>query len=398
MIFNMVGGAGGGKDGAATLTVQAPINTDVTVSKDTKSYMKNSGSTGIVTFQGLTTGEWAVSISNELQTQTRTVTITTTYSVVIAFFAATINITYPAGSTCTVKKDSITLTAPDTSGAWDCVVPSTGVWNVYCTDGELTVDQDVTITADGETQSLNLAYFTATIAVTYPAGSTCSTTMGDITLNAPDTSGTWTCIVHYAGNWVFTCTDGTQITTNTVTISTDGESKSLTLSYTLYLYRNGVKGVAFTSSGRLKDVTETGVRYSITWEVVWDSAFVTLKCASTISNGNGVAITTSNSLDLSAYNTLKCVVPTDCYCHLMSGCFGVSSGVAQFNTDGGITNALYKKYFSSKSISDLGGISSGTYILDISAATRGYIFMQVGGRSNNAFTELKISDIELYLS
>ena len=247
MIFNMVGGAGGGKDGAAILTVQAPINTDVTVSKDTKSYTKNSGSSGTVTFRGLTTGDWAVSISNELQTQTRTVTITTTYSVVIAFFAATINITYPAGSTCIVKKDNITLTAPDTSGTWDCVVPSTGVWNVYCTDGELTVDQDVTITADGETQSLNLAYFTATIAVTYPAGSTCSTTMGDITLNAPDTSGTWTCIVHYAGNWVFTCTDGTQTTTNTVTISTDGESKSLVLAYQLIFFDTNTTSIGYTA-------------------------------------------------------------------------------------------------------------------------------------------------------
>jgi hypothetical protein len=236
MIFNMVGGAGGGRDGAAILTVQAPINTDVTVSKDTKSYTKNSGTTGVVTFQGLTTGEWAVSISNELQTQTRTVTITTTYSVVIAFFTATINITYPAGSTCTVTKGSTVFTAPDTSGTWDCVVPGTGTWVVACTDGALSSSQNVSITADGQTESVTLAYFTATIAVTYPAGSTCSTAMGDITLNAPDTSGAWNCVVHYAGDWVFTCTDGSQSTTNTVTISTDGESKSLTLSYRLYLF------------------------------------------------------------------------------------------------------------------------------------------------------------------
>ena len=169
MIFNMVGGAGGGKDGAATLTVTAPPNTNITVSKDTKSYTKNSGLTGVAVFQGLTTGQWTVSISNEQQTQTRTINITTTYSIVIAFFAATINITYPAGSTCTVTKGSTVFTAPDTSGTWDCVVPSTGTWVVACTDGELTSSQNVSITTDGQAESITLAYFTATKLNTIPA-------------------------------------------------------------------------------------------------------------------------------------------------------------------------------------------------------------------------------------
>lgn len=45
-------------------------------------------------------------------------------------FAATINITYPAGSVCTAICGSTTLTAPDTSGTWACAVPNAGTWEI----------------------------------------------------------------------------------------------------------------------------------------------------------------------------------------------------------------------------------------------------------------------------
>ena len=46
------------------------------------------------------------------------------------FFGATINITYPAGSTCTATDGVTTLIAPDTTGVWACVVPNAGTWTV----------------------------------------------------------------------------------------------------------------------------------------------------------------------------------------------------------------------------------------------------------------------------
>ena len=60
--------------------------------------------------------------------------ITADYSAEITFFAATIHITYPAGSTCTATDGVTTLTAPDTSGTWDCVVPNAGTWTVTVVD------------------------------------------------------------------------------------------------------------------------------------------------------------------------------------------------------------------------------------------------------------------------
>lgn len=307
MIFNMVGGAGGGKDGAATLTVTAPPNTNITVSKDTKSYTKNSGLTGVAVFQGLTTGTWTVSISNEQQTQTRTINITTTYSIVIAFFAATINITYPAGSTCTVTKGSTVFTAPDTSGTWDCVVPSTGTWVVACTDGELTSSQNVSITTDGQTESITLTYFTATINITYPATSTCTVTNSSGATIATDTNTatstkTFVATVHRVGVYTITATatDGSgKSKSQSVEITSDGQSASVTLSYELVLFNNGVvSDYAWDSSnnnGYGDGKVSNGLIYL--YGYTYDNGLV-------LAPGWG-EIGISSAINLSDYSTLK---------------------------------------------------------------------------------------------
>lgn len=73
-------------------------------------------------------------------------------------FEATINITYPSGSTCTVTNGTYTLTAPDTTGIWACVVPVTATWTVSCTDGSRSESKAVSITSDGQTESVSLDY------------------------------------------------------------------------------------------------------------------------------------------------------------------------------------------------------------------------------------------------
>lgn len=75
-------------------------------------------------------------------------------------FSATINITYPAGSTCTCTDGTATLTAPDTSGTWVCTVPNAGTWTVSSTDGDKSKSADVVITTDGQTESVTLLYIT----------------------------------------------------------------------------------------------------------------------------------------------------------------------------------------------------------------------------------------------
>ena len=151
---NVSGGSGG------TLTVTAPANVTVTVSKDGKTKTKNSGTSGVVVYKGLASGTWTVTITGDGKTAQKNVVVTTDYSTVIAFFAATINITYPAGSTCTCSDGTTTLSAPDTSGTWACIVPNAGTWTVSSTDGDRSKSADVVITTDGQTESVTLQYIT----------------------------------------------------------------------------------------------------------------------------------------------------------------------------------------------------------------------------------------------
>lgn len=151
-------GASGGTGG--TLTVTAPANVTVTVSKDGKTKTKNSGTSGVVVFKGLEAGAWTVTITGDDKTAQKNVVVTTDYSTMIAFFAATINITYPAGSTCTCSDGTTTLSAPDTSGTWACIVPNAGTWTAAATDGVENTSESVSITTDGQTVAVELSYYT----------------------------------------------------------------------------------------------------------------------------------------------------------------------------------------------------------------------------------------------
>ena len=150
--FGASGGAGG------TLTVTAPANVTVTVSKDGKSKIQNSGTSGVVVFKGLASGTWTLAIMDGSQTSSKPVVVTADYSTVIAFFAATINITYPAGSTCTCSDGTTTLSAPDTSGTWACIVPNAGTWTAAATDGVENTSESVSITTDGQIAAIELSY------------------------------------------------------------------------------------------------------------------------------------------------------------------------------------------------------------------------------------------------
>lgn len=151
-------GAGGGAGSGGTLTVMAPVGVTVTLSKGTKTYTRTANASGRAVFKGLATGTWTLTITDGVQTATKTVEITADYSEAIAFFAATINVTYPAGSACTATDGTTTLNAPDKSGTWECVVPNTGTWTISAADGSSTSSKDVSITTDGQTESVSLSY------------------------------------------------------------------------------------------------------------------------------------------------------------------------------------------------------------------------------------------------
>ena len=172
-MIGRVNTGGGGSGG--TLTVTAPANVTVTVSKDGKTKTKNSGTSGVVVFKGLASGTWTLTITDGSQTSSKPVVVTADYSTVIAFFAATINITYPAGSTCTCSDGTTTLSAPDTSGTWACIVPNAGAWTVSSTNGTESDSQIVSITTDGQSKSIELSY---NLRYLYKDGDKCDSATG----------------------------------------------------------------------------------------------------------------------------------------------------------------------------------------------------------------------------
>lgn len=147
MIINMSGGGiSGGK-----LTVTTPgAGITVTASKDGKTKTKVSGADGTAVFKGLESGTWTITMTDGSQTAQKTVAVTTDYAVALTFFAATIHVTYPAGSTCTATDGVTTLTAPDTSGTWVCVVPNAGTWEITSVPGIDASEGTVVISSNGE--------------------------------------------------------------------------------------------------------------------------------------------------------------------------------------------------------------------------------------------------------
>ena len=73
-------------------------------------------------------------------------------------FSATISITYPSGSTCTVSNYKKTWTAPNTTGSWTLKVNEVGVYTVKAVSGSKSNTAEVIITTDGQTETVALAY------------------------------------------------------------------------------------------------------------------------------------------------------------------------------------------------------------------------------------------------
>lgn len=156
----MIGRVNTGGGSGCILTITAVASETVTISKNGKSKSKTTDSKGIAVFRGLDTGKWTIVIVRGGVPITRVVTVTADYHVAIPLFAATINITYPAGSTCTCSDGTTTLSAPDTSGTWACIVPNAGTWTVSSTDGDKSKSADVVIITNGQTESVTLLYIT----------------------------------------------------------------------------------------------------------------------------------------------------------------------------------------------------------------------------------------------
>lgn len=158
--------AGGGGSSGATLTITGVAGATVTASKNGKTYTRTINNSGTAVFKGLSTGVWTVTMSGGGQSTTRTVEITADYSLTIAYFSATITITYPANSTCVVTDSSGATIASDTNTGtsaktWTATVGATGTYTITATatDGSgKTKTTIVSITTNGQSETVALMF------------------------------------------------------------------------------------------------------------------------------------------------------------------------------------------------------------------------------------------------
>lgn len=161
MIYVLSGGGSG-----ATLVVTGVAGDTCTITKGTKTHTKTFGTDKKATFNGLATGTWTVKMTNGSKTSTRTITINADYSLTMAYFSATIKVTYPAKSKCVIKNSSGTQVASDTNTGtsaktWTATVGATGTYTITATatDGSgKTKSTTVSITAEGQVATVELAY------------------------------------------------------------------------------------------------------------------------------------------------------------------------------------------------------------------------------------------------
>lgn len=285
-----------------------------------------------------------------------------TWTQISKAFPATLNITYPAASVCTAKNETVTFTAPNTTGAWSCPVHNNGTWTVSCTDGSQSKTANVNISTDGETKSVALSYFSATVSITYPAGSTCTATSGSTTLKAPNTNGSWSFTVTAAGTWTVEATDSTRTysDTKTATVSTSGQTASVSLGYTYRIFYYGNTYSGFTGGWVARNIAHITDQYG---------PYNAAPSVATQSNG-GVKIymsntdksgiwTTGNKINLAGFKTLT-----------FNGNLYCPHGWGRCQLD---IWSNFGTYSSENVVAKLGTTyNAGTYTLDISSLTGSY--------------------------
>lgn len=262
----------------STINITYPVGSRCTISHGDKTY-KAPDTSGRWVCNVYNSGEWTISsVSGDLSTS-KTVTLNSnkqTVNVTLKYFESVINITYPAGSICTVSNGSKTYTSPDTSGTWFCTLNYPGTWIVSCSNGSDSTSTAVTLVYDGQIIYTTLSYFIATINITYAKGSVCTCSYGDIIYTAPDTSGSWSCNVLCPGTWLITSADSNISRSETVTIVEDEQVVEVDLKFEAYIsvtYPDGAKctcshvetGTVFTAD---TDINYTFiVPYEGTWKV-----------------------------------------------------------------------------------------------------------------------------------
>lgn len=192
----------------------------------------------------------------------------------------------PAGATVTATDGSKTLTKiADSTGRVIFNRLTFGTWTISIIDGDNTDSKEIEIMPY---YKAGLSFFKATIHITYPAGIVCTVTDGTTTLIAPDTTGTWDCVVPNAGTWTAKLKTGLE---ETVTLTISGEEATINK---WYVFKNGDQCTNITGGWAI-------VKKKSPAAVFDDNKFIATMPAT---DQPAALITTNNALNLTGFKTL----------------------------------------------------------------------------------------------
>lgn len=170
-------------------------------------------------------------------------------------------VSVPAGSMVTATLGPQIKTAQEKNGeAWLRNL-DVGEWNLKLTKGEQIATAKYNIPEFGVYRT-SMAFFAATIKITYPGGSTCTCSKDDRTYTAPDTSGSWDCVVDSAGDWTVTITaDGEEPVSEIVNIAEYGQEVVVSISYEIWIIRNGTEIKSISLNGCYKSQEDGAIKF-----------------------------------------------------------------------------------------------------------------------------------------
>lgn len=224
----------------------------------------------------------------------------------------TLVVTGTAGHTVKMSKSGKTYTKTlDSNGNATFKGLSTGEWTITMSGGGNEATRTINITAD---YAITITYFNATISITYPATSNCvvknaSGTTVASNSNTGSSAKTWTATVNATGTYTITATstsDSSKTKSSTVSITADGQSKSVTLNYSLMLYDAGDECTDVTGGwvADAKGSSDGG------WNLVKPTLTKnsdSMTVAMPTYEGNG-CVHMTKSVDMSEYTTLKATI------------------------------------------------------------------------------------------
>ena len=271
--------------------------------------------------------------------------------------AGVIRVSYPANSTLVItgtssgKQFAKDINTTSSAKAYIFLAPigdASYTLTATNTAGE-TVSKQVYVAKD-QVQSVTLAYFSATIKVTYPAKSSCVIKNSSGTQVAGDTNTgtaakTWTATVGASGTYTITATatDGSgKSKSTTVSITTDGQTASATLTYELILF-DGTDNTSATGGWTFGEWASGGSEFS-------DATISNNQIVYSQSSYGGIF--TKKQIDVTDYKTLYCECTITGYLEYANS-FGISKSTNQAIVDSGMD--MNSKFVARKAL------AAGTY-------------------------------------